>query len=68
MSLAHDDHLVIKRNGKILGPEDEAYHEYVVTTAFPSYRGLKTGTADADEIHPDGGEPVYLDITMQVVR
>ena len=67
MSLAHGDHLVIKRNGTILGPEDEAYHEFVVTTRSPFTRPPKEG----DENHPDaagGPYQAYYDITMQVVK
>ena len=30
MSLTMGDHLVIKRGDKIIGPEDEAYHEFEV--------------------------------------
>ncbi len=30
MTLAIGDHLVIKRNGVIVDPKDEAYHEYEV--------------------------------------
>ncbi|KKM77544.1 hypothetical protein LCGC14_1368900 [marine sediment metagenome] len=39
MSLAKGDHLVIKRDGKILGPEDEAYHEFEVMEE-PTYTPL----------------------------
>lgn len=35
MTLAIGDHLVIKRDGKILGPEDEAFHEYEVVDGIP---------------------------------
>lgn len=30
MSITKGDHLVIKRDGRIIGPEDEAYHEFEV--------------------------------------
>lgn len=32
MTLTRGDHLVIKRGDQILGPEDEAYHEFKVIT------------------------------------
>lgn len=38
MSLAKGDHVVIKRGEKIIGPEDEAYHEYEVLEQ-PEYVG-----------------------------
>lgn len=63
MTLEFADHLVIKRNGVILGPEDEAYHEFVVIDTNPQVRpGKDTYTA-----HPDGGTDAFYHIVMQVV-
>ena len=42
MSLSKGDRLVIKRDGKILGPEDEAYHEFEVMEE-PTYTPLGEG-------------------------
>ncbi len=42
MTIRIGDHLVIKRDGKVLGPEDEAYHEFEVWTSPRSYRALRS--------------------------
>ncbi len=43
MSLAKGDHLVIKRDGKILTPDcGEAYHEFEVAET-PVYEGVDGG-------------------------
>lgn len=45
MSLAKGDHLVIKRNDKVLGPDDEAYHEFEVMD-FPVHEHPEPNDSD----------------------
>ena len=45
MSLTAGDHLVIKRGEKIVGPEDEAYHEFEVMD-FPEQKRPVPGDPD----------------------
>ncbi len=42
MSLALGDHLIISRDGKVLGPDDEAFHEFEVIEQ-PEYMGVDPG-------------------------
>ena len=42
MTLSKGDHVVIKRNGKILTENDEAYHEFEVL-CYPTYLTLDDG-------------------------
>jgi hypothetical protein len=55
MTLINGDHVVIKRNGKILTEQDEAYHEFEVI---------------ADPIctaRSSDGKPVYV-VVLKVVK
>lgn len=53
MTLIVGDHLLIKRDGKILGPEDEAYHEFEVLET--KYEGL------------DGKDSIYH-VLLKIIR
>ena len=55
MTLATGDHLVIKRDGRVLGPEDEAYHEYEVMN-------VRYYPAPASEHAPKQGVDVQLEV------
>ena len=60
MPLVEGDHLVIKRNGKILTPDaDQADHEYVVYSK-PFFAG-----SEIDPLH--GKMPLYA-VILKVVR
>lgn len=59
MSLSKGDHLVIKRGEKILGPDDEAYHEFEVMDQ-PSI-----GYPEADD---EDKRPWYKPLTLRIVK
>ena len=59
MSLSKGDHLVIKRGEKIIGPEDEAYHEFEVMDQ-PSY--VYPTPDDEDQ------RPYHKPLTLRIVR
>lgn len=58
MSLTKGDHLLIKRDGKILTPDaGESYHEFVVLENPVSIASLPDGTPiGADYVHKEGVE------------
>ena len=61
MSLSKGDHLVIKRGEKILGPADEAYHEFEVMDQ-PSMDNSVAGVDDDDK------RPAYKPLTLRIVK
>ena len=59
MSLSKGDHLVIKRGERILGPDDEAYHEFEVMDQ-PS---MEYPAADDED-----KRPAYKPLTLRIVK
>lgn len=66
MSLAKGDHLRIQRNGKLVEPEAEAYHEFEVLGSLDNgevspYIALHW-TTDAEDVY------AYYDIRIRVIK
>ena len=65
MTLAVGDHLVIKRNGLIVKPEDEAYHEYEVV------KGIDAGGKEVDYVpyleEPSSPFPSKMSSTVKLL-
>ena len=62
MTISVGDHLVIKRGDKVIGPEDEAHHEYEV---------LETGYGSGTSTDPDpdtGTARSVVAVKLAVVR
>jgi len=68
MSLSVGDHLVIKRNGKIIDPESEAYHEFEVmgTDEDGELKPYVASTADSES--PYQYKSCYKSIRLRVVE
>lgn len=67
MSLARGDHLRIQRNGRLIDPGQEAYHEFetegsIVGGEVLSYTSSKHAKAD------DSDQRDYYDVRIRVVR
>lgn len=71
MTLAAGDHLRIQRNDKLIEPEEEAYHEFVV---LGSIRHLSYGDEllnyiqHLSDVDKEGNHYTYHDIRIRVVK
>ena len=59
MSLGRGDHLVIKRGEKIIGPADEAYHEFEVMNSPEMDYGVDVS---------EDKRPAYKPISLRIVK
>ncbi len=62
MTLAIGDHLVIKRNGKIVDPQDEAYHEYEVVAGKDGQGYISYYPVTQSKHNPKSGVDVRLEV------
>ena len=67
MSLAKGDHLRIQRNGKLVEPESEAYHEFeaegsLVSSVVQPYVSSTYAKADDPDQRP------YYDVRIRIVK
>ena len=69
MSLAKGDHLRIQRDGKLVEPEAEAYHEFVVLGSLNhiDHKLMNYVTALSD-IDAEGKPFSYYDVRIRVIR
>jgi hypothetical protein len=66
MTLAVGDHLRIQREGVLVEPEDEAYHEYAVVGGMR--HGDLINSKDFIDDEDEGEKAVYVDVSLRVIK
>lgn len=68
MSLSIGDHLVIKRDGKLVDPESEAYHEFEVMGTDEDCEVKPYVASSSDLDSPYQYKAAYKAIRLRVVK
>ena len=72
MTIAKGDFLRLQRNGKLIEPDEEAYHEFVVLGGIRPENGIRQQVSDFmitnTDIDAEGKHFTYYDIRIRVIR